>query len=76
MGSLAGDESIDALFGSLRDLSTCSSGHHSDASTDCRPTWSKVHLRSNRSLEIFSKQVASNSHVNSEADLEKAAPRL
>ena len=76
MRSLAGDESVDALFGRLGDLSTRSSGHHSDSSADCRPTWSKVHLRSDRSLEIFSEQVASNLHVNLEADLEKTAPRL
>ena len=76
MRSLAGDESVDALCGRLGDLPASSSSDNSDSSADCRPTWSKVHLRSNRSLEIFSEQVASNFHVNLEADLEKAAPRL
>ena len=76
MRAFTGDESIDAFFGGLDDLSTRCSSHQADSPADCRSTGSKVHFSGNGSLEIFSEQVAFDLQVNLKSDLEKAAPHL
>jgi hypothetical protein len=76
MRALTGDESINAFFGGLDDLSTRSASHQANSPADCRPTGGKVHFSGNGSLEIFSEQVAFDLQVNLKPDLEKAAPRL